>query len=94
MNMSVSTARVGTTHSENRERLNVILKAVHERARKAKNHNFAKMREMMTQESVKCTKLTPYPEQLDIAEYMLLGLDATCIAGTGWGFIWRRVCPG
>ncbi|KAI0768998.1 hypothetical protein BD413DRAFT_558887 [Trametes elegans] len=93
MDMSVSTARVGTTHSENCERSNVILEAARERARKAKNHDFAKTRNTMTRESVKRTKLTPYPKQLDIAEYMLLGLDATCIAGTGWGFRWRRVRP-
>ncbi len=40
---------------------------------------------IMAEECRRRTGLTPYAEQLDLAECMLLGLDATSIAGTGWG---------
>ncbi|KAI9065033.1 hypothetical protein FKP32DRAFT_1549973, partial [Trametes sanguinea] len=83
--MSVSTARVGTTHGKIHERSKAILEAAREKARKARKYDFAATRETMSLECLKRTNLTPYPDQLDIAECMLLGLDATCIAGTGWG---------
>ena len=47
----------------------------------------------MVEECRRRTEMTPYPEQLDLAECMLLGLDATCIAGTGWGKTLPFVLP-
>ena len=47
----------------------------------------------MTEECKRRTQLTPYAAQLDLAECMLLGLDATCIAGTGWGKTLPFVLP-
>ncbi|KAI0708349.1 P-loop containing nucleoside triphosphate hydrolase protein [Earliella scabrosa] len=55
------------------------------RAREESNYRSAETRQKMSDECQRRTGLTPRKEQLDFAECMLLGLDSTCIAGTGWG---------
>lgn len=54
-------------------------------AKKKNKYDSQATRQIMIEECKKRTGLTPYPEQLDLAECMLLGLDSTSIAGTGWG---------
>ena len=54
-------------------------------AKKKRKYNSAAVWHTMAEMCKKKTGLTPYPEQLDLAECMLLGVDATCIAGMGWG---------
>ena len=50
-------------------------------------------RKLMEDECRKWTRLTPRPEQLDVAESILLGLDCTVIAPTGWGKTLPFVLP-
>ncbi|KAM5534910.1 hypothetical protein V8D89_011465, partial [Ganoderma adspersum] len=80
-------------HRETREQSYALLDAVHAEAKQKQKYNSAEVRRTMTDMCLKKTGLTPYPEQLDLAECMLLGLDATCIAGTGWGKMLPFVLP-
>ena len=78
------------THAEVRKQSYQLL----EEARKAReNYDSQATRLAMSEECRKRTGLTPYAEQLDLAECMLLGLDATSIAGTGWGKTLPFVLP-
>ncbi|KAH9923714.1 P-loop containing nucleoside triphosphate hydrolase protein [Epithele typhae] len=54
-------------------------------AKKRSRYDSIATRQKMITECQKRVKLTPRKEQLDIAESMLLGLDSTSMAGTGWG---------
>ncbi|KAM5538410.1 hypothetical protein V8D89_008012 [Ganoderma adspersum] len=66
------------------ERSYELLESTCSEAKKRK-YNSTEIRRVMTEMCKKKTGLTPYPEQLDLAECMLLGLNVTCVAGTGWG---------
>ncbi|PIL33822.1 hypothetical protein GSI_03528 [Ganoderma sinense ZZ0214-1] len=80
-------------HRETRERSYALLDAARAEAKTKRKYDSAAVRCTMTEMCQKKTGLTPYPEQLDLAECMLLGLDATCIAGTGWGKTLPFVLP-
>lgn len=48
-------------------------------------YDYEKARQVMIQECKRAAGLTPYPEQLDLAECLILGIDCTAVAPTGWG---------
>ena len=77
-------ARAARHHAEH-VRSYALLKAAREKAQKKSGYNSAATRRKLTEECIRRTGLTPYSQQLDLAECMLLGLDVTSIAGTGWG---------
>ncbi|KAI0372087.1 hypothetical protein BV20DRAFT_912978, partial [Pilatotrama ljubarskyi] len=60
-----------------------LLDEVRTEVRKKRRYDSTASRQTMANECMKRTGLTPYPEQLELAECMLLGLDMTSIAGTG-----------
>ncbi len=72
-------------HEKRRAHSYSLLNDARSHARKESKYDSPATRQKMTEECFKRTGLTPRKEQLDIAECMLLGLDSTCIAGTGWG---------
>ncbi|RDX41374.1 P-loop containing nucleoside triphosphate hydrolase protein [Lentinus brumalis] len=76
-----------------RERSYKLLEDARARAVKAKKYDSHATRQTMIDECQKRASVTPYPEQLDLAECMLLGLDVTSIAGTGWGKTLTFVLP-
>ncbi|KAI0756340.1 hypothetical protein C8Q80DRAFT_1128049 [Daedaleopsis nitida] len=80
-------------HRQVREQSYALLEAARKEAQSKRNHNSTSTRDVMTAECVKRTGFTSYPEQLDLAECMLLGLDATCITPTGWGKTLPFVLP-
>ena len=80
-------------HQKVREHSYALLEAARTEAGEKKHYDSRAIRHTMTEECRKRTGLLPYPEQLDLAECMLLGLDATCIAGTGWGKTLPFVLP-
>ena len=78
------------THAAIRQRSYTLL----DEARSArKKYNSSATCHTISEECRKRTGLMPYPEQLDLAECMLLSLDATSIAGTGWGKTLPFVLP-
>ncbi|KAI0355779.1 hypothetical protein OH77DRAFT_1424730 [Trametes cingulata] len=83
--MSAPPRPTGPTRSKYHERSYTLLEAARKKAHEKKNYDFATTRDKPSQECVKRLGFAPYPEQLDLAECMLLGLNATSIAGTGWG---------
>ncbi|RDX45839.1 P-loop containing nucleoside triphosphate hydrolase protein [Lentinus brumalis] len=80
-------------HVHVRERSYKLLEDARIRARDAKKYSSHGTRQTMIEQCQKRANVTPYPEQLDLAECMLLGLDATSIAGTGWGKTLTFVLP-
>ncbi|EJF63990.1 hypothetical protein DICSQDRAFT_31478, partial [Dichomitus squalens LYAD-421 SS1] len=70
-----------------------LLEAARADAKKTRKYDSAQARHTMLEKCKEKTGLTPYKEQLDLGECMLLGLDATCIAGTGWGKTLPFVLP-
>ncbi len=76
-----------------RERSYKLLEDARILARDMKKYDSDATRQIMTQKCQERVGVTPYPEQLDLAECMLLGLDATSIAGTGWGKTLTFVLP-
>ncbi|EIW55821.1 P-loop containing nucleoside triphosphate hydrolase protein [Trametes versicolor FP-101664 SS1] len=93
---SVGTAAVdprAASHAEARKRSYALLEEARAAAKKKKKYDSHATRQAMIEESKKRAGLTPYPEQLDLAECMLLGLDSTTIAGTGWGKTLPFVLP-
>jgi len=68
-------------HKTSYERLEDARKA----AKRHDGYDSKVVRQIMMRRCREATKLTPYPEQLDLAECLLLGLDCTAIAPTGWG---------
>ncbi|KAI0350066.1 P-loop containing nucleoside triphosphate hydrolase protein [Trametes cingulata] len=81
------------SHAKARTLSYALLDEVRVDAHKKKKYDSATTRQTMIDECIKRTGLTPYPEQLDLAECMLLGLDTTSIAGTGWGKTLPFVLP-
>lgn len=79
-------------HSEIRKRSYAILDGAREAARK-KDYDSQASRNVMAEECLKRTGFSPRAEQLDLAECMLLGVDAVSIAGTGWGKTMPFVLP-
>ncbi|TBU51097.1 hypothetical protein BD310DRAFT_835356 [Dichomitus squalens] len=71
----------------------MLLEAARVDAKNRRKYDSSQARHIMTEKCKEKTGLTPYQEQLDLAECMLLGLDATCIAGTGWGKTLPFVLP-
>ncbi|CDO71971.1 hypothetical protein BN946_scf184943.g5 [Trametes cinnabarina] len=86
-------AAQAAAHAEAGEHLYALLDEAQAEAKKKKKYDSAATRQIMLDECKKRMGLTPYPEQLNLAECMLLGLDATSIAGTGWGKTLPFVLP-
>ncbi|KAI0639716.1 P-loop containing nucleoside triphosphate hydrolase protein [Trametes polyzona] len=80
-------------HAEVRKRSYELLAAARAEASKRRRYNSESARRSMSEECAKRMGFTPRTEQLDLAECMLLGLDAVCIAGTGWGKTLPFVLP-
>lgn len=72
-------------HEQRRAHSYLLLASARAQAHKETKYDYQTIRQNMSEECKRRTGLTPYEEQLDIAECMLLGLDSTAIAGTGWG---------
>ncbi|OJT15549.1 ATP-dependent DNA helicase Q-like 3 [Trametes pubescens] len=79
--------------SKYHDRSHTLLDAARADARKKRKYDSGVTRNNITLECIKRTQLEPYPEQLDLAECMLLGVDAVSIAGTGWGKTLPFVLP-
>lgn len=91
---SLSTADArAASHAYTRKRSYALLDGARAEAKKRRKYDTHATRQIMIEESKKRTGLVPYPEQLDLAECMLLGLDTTSIAGTGWGKTLPFVLP-
>ncbi|KAI0363574.1 P-loop containing nucleoside triphosphate hydrolase protein [Pilatotrama ljubarskyi] len=82
-----------SSHTEARKQSYTLLDEARAKAQTKKKYNSAATRQLMVEECQRRTGLTPYPEQLDLAECILLGLDTTSIAGTGWGKTLPFVLP-
>ncbi|KAH9847960.1 P-loop containing nucleoside triphosphate hydrolase protein [Lenzites betulinus] len=80
-------------HAEVRRRSYLLLQNAREEAHNKRRYDSTASRIVMAEECAKRTGLLARPEQLDVAECMLLGLDAVCIAGTGWGKTLPFVLP-
>ncbi|KAI0681656.1 P-loop containing nucleoside triphosphate hydrolase protein [Cerioporus squamosus] len=76
-----------------RERSYRLFEEARIRARDTKKYDSHATRQTMIEQCRERADVTPYPEQLDLAECMLLGLDATSIASTGWGKTLTFVLP-
>ncbi|KAI0324315.1 P-loop containing nucleoside triphosphate hydrolase protein, partial [Cubamyces sp. BRFM 1775] len=73
-------------HTTQRARSNLVLSNARELAKKSRQYNSARTRDALCEAFSKATNgKQPYPWQLDVAEALLLGLDAVVIAGTGAG---------
>ncbi|KAH9916715.1 P-loop containing nucleoside triphosphate hydrolase protein [Epithele typhae] len=80
-NRSAKIDAVEKRHEESYE----LLRQARAAAKKKSKYNSADTRKKMYEECKRRTGFEPKKEQLDIAESMLLGLDSTVMAGTGWG---------
>ncbi|KAI0635510.1 P-loop containing nucleoside triphosphate hydrolase protein [Trametes polyzona] len=80
-------------HAELRRHSYELLAAARAHAAKKRKYDSATSRKTMSEECSKRMGFSPRAEQLDLAECMLLGLDAVCIAGTGWGKTLPFVLP-
>lgn len=72
-------------HSLARSRSVRLLEEARADAHEKRKYDSSATRAKITAECKARTGLSPYAEQLDLAECMLLGVDAVTIAGTGWG---------
>ena len=70
-----------------------LLADAHTKANVQKKYDHRATWEKMFAVCQEHTRLTPKEQQLDLAECMLLGLDAASIAGTGWGKTLSFVLP-
>ncbi|KAH9918379.1 P-loop containing nucleoside triphosphate hydrolase protein [Epithele typhae] len=62
-----------------------LLEQAREAAKKSSEYDSLATRRKMSEECKRRAGFEPKKEQLDIAESMLLGLDSTVMAATGWG---------
>lgn len=91
--MASSSDAPAVARSKYHDRSYAVLDAARADARKKRKYDSEATRNHITLECIKRTQLEPYPEQLDLAECMLLGVDAIAIAGTGWGKTLPFVLP-
>ena len=95
--MSIDSGLPGSSreerHREVRTRSYNLLQAARIKAKDKRRYDSARSRQVMVEECQKRVGLSPRSEQLDLAECMLLGLDAASIAGTGWGKTLPFVLP-
>ncbi|KAH8093844.1 P-loop containing nucleoside triphosphate hydrolase protein [Cristinia sonorae] len=73
------------SHEQERAASYALLEKARSNAAKECRYNSQEARRSMTERCQQATGLVPYPEQLDIAECVILGVDCTVIARTGWG---------
>ncbi|KAI0668430.1 P-loop containing nucleoside triphosphate hydrolase protein, partial [Trametes maxima] len=82
-----------THHQQIQKRSYDLLKAARERAQQKRQYDSGRSRQILSEECLRRMGFSPREEQLDLAECMLLGLDAASIAGTGWGKTLPFVLP-
>lgn len=82
-----------TPHELIRKRSYTVFENARAQARLRKQYDSDATRSIMTEECKRRIGFVPCKEQLDLAECMLLGVDAVTIAGAGWGKTLPFVLP-